>query len=72
MDTSLRPLPIGVQGVLSLPKQDAEVGGFQCVPDLFSNFEAWVETQPADRDPMHPDTTGLTIVNVPIWSPATC
>ena len=45
-------------------KQDSEVGGFQCVPELFSNFDAWVKTQPADRDPMHPDTTGLTIVNV--------
>ena len=29
VDTSVRPLPIGVQGVLSLLKQDAEVGGFQ-------------------------------------------
>ena len=64
VDTSLRPLPIGVQGVLSLMKQDSEVGGFQCVPELFSNFDAWVKTQPADRDPMHPDTTGLAIVNV--------
>ncbi len=63
-DTSLRPLPIGVQGVLSLKKQDGEVGGFQCVPDLFENFEEWVKTQPADRDPMHPDTTGLKVVNI--------
>jgi ectoine hydroxylase-related dioxygenase (phytanoyl-CoA dioxygenase family) len=23
-----------------------------------------VKTQPADRDPMHPDTTGLTITNI--------
>jgi hypothetical protein len=63
-DTSLRPLPIGVQGVLSLKKQDGEVGGFQCVPELFENFDEWVKTQPADRDPMHPDTTGLKIVNI--------
>ena len=69
VDTSVRPLPIGVQGVLSLLKQDAEVGGFQCVPELFSNFDEWVETQPADRDPMHPDTTGLTIVSADL-SPA--
>lgn len=64
VDTSLRPLPIGVQGVLSLARQDEEVGGFQCVPRLFSDFDAWVRTQPADRDPMHPDVTGLEIVNV--------
>ncbi len=64
VDTSLRPLPIGVQGGLSRARQDEEVGGFQCVPELFSDFEAWERTQPADRDPTHPDTTGLTIVNV--------
>jgi hypothetical protein len=64
VDTSKRPLPIGVQGVLSLARQDGDVGGFQCVPELFRNFDAWVATQPADRDPMHPDVTGLEIVNV--------
>jgi hypothetical protein len=64
VDTSLRPQPIGVQGVLSLKRQDSDVGGFQCVPELFTNFEAWVTTQPADRDPMHPNVTGLTIVSL--------
>ena len=63
-DTSQRPLPIGVQGVLSLQKQDGDVGGFQCIPELFRDFDAWVKTQPADRDPMHPDTTGLKITNI--------
>ena len=64
VDTALRPLPIGVQGVLSLSTQDREVGGFQCVPELFTNFDEWVKTQPADRDPMHPDVTGLDVVYV--------
>jgi hypothetical protein len=64
VDTSLRPLPIGVQGVLSLAKQDDLVGGFQCVPDLFRDFEDWAKTQPSDRDPMHPDTTGFNVENV--------
>ena len=64
VDTSDRPLPIGVQGVLSLKKQDGDVGGFQCVPELFADFEEWEKTQPADRDPMHPDMTGLTTVNI--------
>jgi len=63
-DTSLVPPPIGVQGVLSLKKQDGDVGGFQCIPELFANFDAWVKTQPDDRDPMHPDTTGLAITNI--------
>jgi ectoine hydroxylase-related dioxygenase (phytanoyl-CoA dioxygenase family) len=64
VDTSIRPLPIGVQGVLSLKKQDGDVGGFQCVPELFEHFEEWVKTQPEDRDPMHPNTAGLSIVNI--------
>ncbi|NTG01214.1 phytanoyl-CoA dioxygenase [Agrobacterium rhizogenes] len=64
VDTSRRPLPIGVQGVLSLKKQDGDVGGFQCVPELFERFEEWEKTQPADRDPMHPDMTGLSVVNI--------
>ncbi|SCB10740.1 phytanoyl-CoA dioxygenase family protein [Rhizobium hainanense] len=64
VDTSIRPLPIGVQGVLSLKKQDGDVGGFQCVPELFEHFYEWEKTQPADRDPMHPDMTGLSVVNI--------
>ena len=63
-DTSLTPLPIGVQGVLSLVRQDGDIGGFQCIPELFYDFDNWVKTQPADRDPMHPDTTGLKITNI--------
>jgi hypothetical protein len=64
VDTSIRPLPIGVQGVLSLQKQSGEIGGFQCVPYLFEHFYEWVAGQPEDRDPMHPDTAGLKIVNL--------
>ena len=63
-DTSLEPKPIGVQGVLSLVDQDSEVGGFQCIPELFYDFDTWVKTQPADRDPMHPDWSGYTITNI--------
>lgn len=65
-DTSLTPLPIGVQGVLSLVDTDADIGGFQCVPELFRTLEEWIPTQPADRHPMHPDVTGFGIVAVPM------
>jgi hypothetical protein len=64
VDTSIQPPPIGVQGVLSLQRQDGDVGGFQCVPYLFEHFEEWVKTQPDDRDPMHPDMAGLSTVNI--------
>ncbi|MBN9387449.1 MAG: phytanoyl-CoA dioxygenase family protein [Chloroflexi bacterium] len=63
-DTSLNPLPIEVQGVLSLARQDEEVGGFQCVPELFRTLEEWIKTQPADRNPGVPDTTGFEVVTV--------
>lgn len=65
-DTSLTPLPIGVQGVLSLVDTDSEIGGFQCVPELFRTLETWIPTQPSDRHPMHPDLTGFEIVPVPM------
>jgi ectoine hydroxylase-related dioxygenase (phytanoyl-CoA dioxygenase family) len=65
-DTSRVPLPIGVQGVLSLVDTDPEVGGFQCVPELFRTLDAWLPTQPADRNPFAPDTTGFEIVPVPM------
>ena len=43
VDTSIAPLPVGVQGVLSLKKQDGDVGGFQCIPWLFEHHHEWVE-----------------------------
>ena len=59
-DTSLEPLPIAVQGVLSLVHQDGgDIGGFQCVPWLFEYFDEWVKSQPSDRDPHRPDMTGI-------------
>ncbi|HEY5364729.1 MAG TPA: phytanoyl-CoA dioxygenase family protein, partial [Aestuariivirga sp.] len=64
VDTSIKPPPIGVQGVLSLQKQDGDVGGFQCVPYLFEHFDDWVKTQPKDRDSQHPDMTGLSAINI--------
>ncbi|MBM1219262.1 phytanoyl-CoA dioxygenase family protein [Ponticoccus sp. SC2-23] len=64
VNTSLDPPPIGVQGVLSLLPQDGETGGFQCVPYLFEHFADWVKTQPADRNPLLPDMTGLERENI--------
>ncbi|MCI0456156.1 MAG: phytanoyl-CoA dioxygenase family protein [Gemmataceae bacterium] len=64
-DTSQVPLPINVQGVLSLVDTDPEVGGFQCVPELFRTFEDWMATQPRDRNPIRPDTGGFEIQFVP-------
>ncbi len=63
VDPSARPLPIAVQGVLSLAVQDLEVGGFQCVPGIFAELEAWQSRQPPGANPFKPDITGYEIVN---------
>jgi ectoine hydroxylase-related dioxygenase (phytanoyl-CoA dioxygenase family) len=64
VDTTLDPLPVNVQGVLSLVDTTPEMGGFQCVPELFRTLERWRETQPKDRNGFEPDITGFEIVNV--------
>lgn len=66
VDTSADPFPINVQGVLSLVDTDLEVGGFQCVPDLFHSLEEWIAKQPSDRNPFKPDTTGFETRFVPM------
>ena len=52
--------PQNVQGVLALSDQtDENMGGFQCIPWLFRNYDEWKKTQPDDRDRFQPDITGL-------------
>jgi hypothetical protein len=57
--------PVNVQGVLALVDQtDENMGGFQCIPELFRTYDTWKLTQPADRDHFKPDTTGFTTTKV--------
>ena len=35
------------------------MGGFQCIPWLYQNYERWKLTQPQDRNRFQPDITGL-------------
>jgi hypothetical protein len=59
--------PQNVQGVLALAGQtDENMGGFQCIPELFRTYDTWKLTQPEDRDHYKPDTTGFDIVKVPL------
>lgn len=52
--------PQNVQGVLALGDQtDENMGGFQCIPWLFRNYDTWKLTQPEDRNHFKPDITGL-------------
>ena len=57
--------PQNVQGVLALADQtDENMGGFQCIPELFRTFDTWKLTQPADRDHFKPDISGFDLVKV--------
>jgi len=59
--------PQNVQGVLALTDQtDENMGGFQCIPELFRTYDTWKLTQPDDRDHFKPDTTGFPLVKVPM------
>jgi hypothetical protein len=57
--------PQNVQGVLALADQnDENMGGFQCIPELFRTYDTWKLTQPEDRDHFKPDTSGFTPTKV--------
>ncbi|MEL7423167.1 MAG: phytanoyl-CoA dioxygenase family protein [Bacteroidota bacterium] len=61
--------PQNVQGVLALADQtDETMGGFQCIPWLYRNYDSWKLTQPEDRNHFQPDITGLEnhLVKVPL------
>ena len=52
--------PQNVQGVLALADQtDEQMGGFQCIPWLYRNYDSWKLTQPEDRDRFQPDISDL-------------
>jgi hypothetical protein len=57
--------PQNVQGVLALADQmDENMGGFQCIPELYRTYDTWKLTQPDNRNHYKPDTTGFTIEKV--------
>ncbi|WP_350289718.1 phytanoyl-CoA dioxygenase family protein [uncultured Croceitalea sp.] len=52
--------PQNVQGVLALVDQiDENMGGFQCIPWLYRNYDTWKLTQPEDRNRFQPSLEGL-------------
>jgi len=52
--------PQNVQGVLALADQtDQEMGGFQCIPWLYKNYDTWKLSQPEDRNKFQPDISGI-------------
>ncbi|MEK9612467.1 MAG: phytanoyl-CoA dioxygenase family protein [Flavobacteriaceae bacterium] len=52
--------PQNVQGVIALSDQtDLTMGGFQCVPWLFKNYDHWKKNQPKNRNRFQPNISGL-------------
>jgi hypothetical protein len=52
--------PQNVQGVLALVDQtDENMGGFQCIPWLYRNYDTWKLTQPQERDRFKPDVSAV-------------
>jgi ectoine hydroxylase-related dioxygenase (phytanoyl-CoA dioxygenase family) len=48
--------PVNVQGVLALADQtDENMGGFQCIPELYRTYDTWKLSQPLDRNRFQPD-----------------
>lgn len=57
--------PQNVQGVLALEDQtDENMGGFQCIPELYRTYHTWKLTQPDERDRFKPDITGFELVKI--------
>ena len=52
--------PQNVQGVLALADQtDENMGGFQCIPELYRTYDSWKLSQPENRDRFKPDTSAF-------------
>ena len=52
--------PQNVQGVIALSDQtDENMGGFQCIPWLFQNYDSWKLSQPEDRNRFQPDISDI-------------
>ena len=66
VDTSVEPLPFGLQGFVALTDCDIGGGGFHCVPGMPDRLGEWIKTQPYSRDPFRPDLSGLEVVEVPV------
>lgn len=58
VDTTLSVPPQRIQGVIALNDTAPALGGFQCAPELFRQFDRWRLAQPQDRDPFRPQADG--------------
>jgi hypothetical protein len=60
-------IPFRVQGVLALADTDADMGGFQCVPDVYRDQQRFLDGLSGDGPvPRAPDIGDHPIVSVPL------
>ncbi|MCU6708926.1 phytanoyl-CoA dioxygenase family protein [Paenibacillus sp. J5C_2022] len=57
--------PRPLQGVVYLADTAYNQGGFQCVPSIYRDLEAYIQSQPADRNPRQPDISGYEVEPIP-------
>ena len=69
-DVDIRKYPnisFGVQGVLALTDTDKDMGGFQCIPELYKELDTWIKRH---HDTQHLSRTSCfsdyTITKVPL------
>jgi hypothetical protein len=59
-------LPFRVQGVLALVDTDETMGGFQCVPEIYTDLASYLRRHPPTNGSRVPDLTGYDITQVPL------
>jgi Phytanoyl-CoA dioxygenase (PhyH) len=60
-------IPLHVQGVLALEDCEANMGGFQCVPNVYRDLPAFLERHRGERPvPRAPDYSGYEVRRVPL------
>jgi ectoine hydroxylase-related dioxygenase (phytanoyl-CoA dioxygenase family) len=73
IDTSKDPdSGLFLSGLVALRDTTEEMGGFQCVPEIYRDLDAWIAGQPNDWDPRKPDLTGYSITSVPMKAGDLC
>ncbi len=75
IDTRLAPAPLRIQGILALNDTRPETGGFQCVPGLFREFDAWKRRRiaagkPQVLDEHEAEFPELSDIDQPVVMPA--